>query len=98
MPTAAALESAAARLRVEAHRIESAVASYLEPAVARLPELWVGPAADQLETELIEHRGVLWVVAAELRATAGRLEWRATEIRAAETLPTPELEGVSGAF
>ena len=84
MATAAALELAAARLRAEATRLDQAIAGYVEPAMRLLPHVWVGPAADQLERELIDHRQVLRTVAGQLGARASSLEWQAAELRAEE--------------
>jgi len=96
MATAAALEMAAARLRAEATRLNQAIAGYVEPAMRLLPLVWVGPAADQLERELIDHRQMLRAVAGQLGARASSLEWQAAEIRAEEMALAAA--GVSGAL
>ncbi|MDF1596707.1 MAG: hypothetical protein P1T08_11560 [Acidimicrobiia bacterium] len=97
MAGADSLELAAARLRVESNRLEDAIASYLEPSLLQLPEVWIGPAADQLERDLLSHRLVLRGVARGLRAGASRLEWEAAGIRAAAAAGAG-LEGVAGAL
>ena len=96
MSTAAALELAAGRLRVQATRLDQAITGYVEPAMRLLPQVWVGPAADQLERELIDHRQVLRTVAGQLGARASSLEWQAAEIRAGEMALAAE--GISGAL
>lgn len=101
MATAASLESAAARLRNEAARIETVIEWNLDPVIAALPDVWVGPAADQLERDLLSHNEVLRSVKGELRSRASQLDWEAAELRAAETeaveIP-PDVEVRSGAF
>lgn len=85
MASAASLESAAARLRSEAARIETVIESNLDPVVVALPEMWIGPAADQLERDLLNRKAILRSVKGELRSKASQLDWEAAEIRATET-------------
>lgn len=87
--TPEALEVLATRLRTEAARLDQAISSYIDPALRLLPQVWVGPAADRLEAELIGHRKVLWSVVGRLVARAASLEYEAARLRAAE--------GVAGA-
>lgn len=96
METAAHLELVAMRLRVEATRLDGVIVRYVEPAMRLLPEVWVGPAADHLERELLGHRRLLQAVVSRLWARAGSLEWQAAELRAAEAAGA--LGGVSGAL
>ncbi len=95
METAASLELVAARLRVEAARLDRAIVRYVEPAMRLLPEVWVGPAADHLERELLNHRRLLGTVVSRLCTRAGSLEWQAAELRAAEAAAA--LGGAHGA-
>ena len=96
--TAASLEAAAARLRVIAARIEGVIVSYLDPVVRLLPQVWIGPAADQLETEMLGHRASLLAVAANLRTRANGLDREAAEIRACEAAMAANLESSAGAI
>ncbi|MDH5374096.1 MAG: hypothetical protein OEX97_14220 [Acidimicrobiia bacterium] len=96
--TAPALEAAAARMRVIAARIEGVIASYLDPAVRLLPQVWIGPAADQLELEMLGHRASLLTVAANLRSRANGLDGQAAEIRAGEAALAANSESFAGAI
>lgn len=87
--TSEALEGLAARIRTEAARLDRAISFYVDPALQLLPQVWVGPAADRLETELVGHRKVLWSVIGRLVARAAALENEAAQLRVAE--------GVAGA-
>jgi len=81
--TPQALEVLATRLRTEAARLDRAISFYVDPALQLLPQVWVGPAADRLETELIGHRKVLWSVIGRLVTRAAALENEAAQLRVA---------------
>jgi hypothetical protein len=99
MASAASLEFAAARLRTESARLERAISKHLVPAVVHLPEAWRGPAADQLEEDLLDHREIIRMVATDLRRKATQLDWLAEEVRRSEAAgaSSVDFDGVAGA-
>ncbi len=90
MTSAASLDAAAARLRIEAQRIEQVVAGYLTPVLEQLPGVWRGPAADRLEQQLLGHRTVLRSVTRELHRRSIELDSRAAQLRAMGAPPGAE--------
>ena len=93
MTTVSSLEGEAAACRLQATRLEVVVAHYLEPALRLLPQVWVGPAADRLEQDLIRFRETVRSVRWQLRNRAVRLESEAAVLRTAE--PISSLSGLA---
>ena len=89
MATSSSLEGEAAVCRLQASRLDGVIAHYLDPALRLLPQVWLGPAADQLEQDLIRYRETVRSVRWELRNMVNRLEGEAAAMRASETVGFP---------
>ena len=81
MPSPAALDDAARKLRLEASGLDDLVNAVIDPIRSELPDIWVGPAADLFDEELGRHRTVISSTAGDLRTEAWRLEIEAQAAR-----------------
>jgi len=97
MPSPAALDDAARKLRIEASGLDDLVTTVIDPIRSELPGIWVGPAADLFAEELSDHRFSITVTAGDLRHEAWLLEAEAQAARDAAAAAAAEAAAAAAA-